>query len=103
MGQRIFYVSVDAYGDNEVYESEFEWGGYAALKCLPDGRIQFSFKPDWDYYYDQYNPATGRYVSGTLGGSARVVMTLQILAGDDAFSFNVYAPVVMHQEGVFYD
>jgi hypothetical protein len=102
MGQRVFWVQVDVYSDIDVYESEFEWGGYAALKCLPDGRMQFNFKPSWDYYYDQWNPDTGRYVEGNLGGNARVEMTLS-LAGDDAFSFNVYAPVVIHQERVAYE
>ena len=97
-GQRIFSVSLDTYSDSDIYESEFYWQGYAALTCLADGSIQVSFKPSYDYYYDQYNPATGYYVEGNLGKTARVTMTLDL--ANAGASFNVYGPVTLRQTGV---
>jgi hypothetical protein len=95
MGQRVFIVELDTYSDSDIYESEFDWEGYAALKCLADGTMQFSFKPSYDYYYDQYNPNTGYYVEGDLGGNARVTFTLDLANG--GFEASVYAPVTLHQ------
>jgi hypothetical protein len=95
MGQRIFFVHVSAVvrtGDNEFF---VEWGGYAALKCLSGGAMQFSFKPDFDDYY--VNPAlvlAPAVACGDLGGNARLVATVYPTTG--AFNFNAYAPVTLH-------
>lgn len=95
MGQRIYSVEFWAYSDSDIYESEFDWHGVAALKCLPDGSLQFNFKPSGDYYYDQYNPDTGYYVSGNLGGNARVTVTVDL--ANSAVNAAVYAPVTLRQ------
>lgn len=101
MGQRIFNVEFWAYSDSDINESYFEWDGYAALKCQADGTMQFSFKPSYDYYYAQYNPDTGYYVEGDLGGQARVTFTLDLANAGAAAA--VYAPVTLRQTWAGYE
>jgi hypothetical protein len=95
MGQRVFYIHVSATvltGDVIVSS---EWSGYAALKCLSGGAMQFSFKPDFDDYF--VFPAfvqAAAVACGDLGGNARLIATVNPTTG--AFGFNVYAPMTVN-------
>ena len=105
LGQRIFSVYAEVYSDPDIEgmhaKSEFEWWGFTALTCLPDGRMQFSYKPAGDHYFDQYNRTMLRYVEGNLGGMARIQITLDLPHA--GFTVNVTGPVVLHQTAVKID
>jgi hypothetical protein len=95
MGQRVFFVQIQAVvrsGDDDL---SVEWGGYAALKCLSGGDMQFALKPDFDAYYIYpafvMAPASA---CGDLGGNARLVATIHTTTA--AFGFDAYAPVTVY-------
>jgi hypothetical protein len=96
MGQRIFIVSVAAVTieDGDQYTQVF-WEGLAALKCLSGGVMQFSFKPQEDFFFVSPLHAMELTSCGDLGGNARLVATINPTSG--AFDFAVYAPVTIHQ------
>jgi hypothetical protein len=94
MGQRVFQIELSATVIvNGNYASYF-WSGYAALKCLSGGAMQFSFKPDFDSYFMSPVGVMRNTGCGDLGGNARLVATINPTTG--AFSFDVYAPVTVH-------
>jgi hypothetical protein len=99
LGQRLFFVHVFAVVRVADHDYAVDWGGYAAVKCLSGGAMQFAFKPSYDdYYVFQALVMAPPTACGDLGGNARLVATINPSTG--AFSFDAYAPVIAHSHAL---
>jgi hypothetical protein len=94
MGQRVFHIETSATVIVDDQYASYIWGGYAALKCLSGGAMQFSFKPNFDSYFMSPVGVMLNTGCGDLGGNARLIATINPTTG--AFNFAVYAPVSVH-------
>lgn len=86
------YTTLFEMAESDLFDSDFQWESFGALKCLSNDVAQITFKGSDSSFYTGY--ISGNYVEGDMGSGSRLVFTVDL--ANAVATVKVYAPVVFN-------